>query len=57
MPDAKIRDPAVAEIGDKRNRDNDGDWRKGSVYVESHFGSGKYIKGQYKALPRKKIYR
>jgi hypothetical protein len=54
MPDAKSRDPAVAENGDKRNRDNDGDGRKEPVYVEGLFRSGKYIKGQYRALPRKK---
>lgn len=54
MSEANSNDPAVAENGDRRNRDNDRDGRKETVYVEGHLRNGKYVKSQYRAPPRKK---
>lgn len=54
MSGKKRRDSAIAENGDKRNYDNDGDGRKEPVYVKGHFRKRKYIKSQYRALPKKK---
>ena len=42
MSGVKSSGPAVAENGDKRNRDNDGDGRKDPVYVGGHYINGKY---------------
>lgn len=44
MSDTNSKDPAVAENGDKRNRNNDGDGRKETVYVEGHLRKGKLFR-------------
>lgn len=54
MSGKKRSGPAIAENGDKRNYDNDGDGRKEPVFVKGHIRNGKYIKSQYRALPKKK---
>jgi len=54
MSGVKSSDPAIAENGDKRNCDNDRDGKREPVYVKGHFRDGKYIKSQYRALPKKK---
>lgn len=47
--------PKTAENGDVRGRDNDGDGRKEPVFVKSYTKiNGTVVKGQYRALPKKK---
>lgn len=42
-----------AENGDLAGRDNDGDGRSESVYVQGHYRNGKYVRGHYRATPRR----
>jgi len=43
----------VAENGDIRGADNDGDGRKESVYVKGHYRKGVYVRAHYRASPRR----
>ena len=45
--------PRGAENGDRRGRDNDGDGRKESTYVEGYRrADGTVVKGHYRAAPK-----
>jgi hypothetical protein len=42
--------PLVAENGDRRNADNDGDGRAEPVHVKGHYRKdGTYVRGHYRA--------
>jgi hypothetical protein len=47
-------DPAVAENGDIRGADNDGDGRAEPVHVRGYYRKdGTYVRGHYRARPRR----
>jgi len=46
--------PTVAENGDVKGWDNNGDGRAEPVYVRPHYRDGKYDEGQYRAAPSRK---
>jgi len=49
------KDPKIAENGDVRGRDNDGDGRKEPVFVKGYTKkNGTVVQGQYRALPKNK---
>lgn len=46
--------PPVAENGDRRGADNDGDGRKEPVHVKGYYRKdGTYVRGHYRAKPGK----
>jgi hypothetical protein len=47
--------PEIAENGDRRNYDNDGDGRIETIYVKGYYKSnGTYVRSHYRAAPRRR---